>query len=47
MNKFIAMSFVYGDSLKDCTVCVAVIDPEVAETWAKENAGGKPLPEVI
>ena len=47
LNKFIAMSFVYGDSFKDCTVCVLVIDPEVTAEWAKTNNIQKELEDVI
>jgi hypothetical protein len=29
--------FVYGDSLQNYLVAIAVIDPPIVEKWAKEN----------
>lgn len=47
LSKFISMSFVYGDSLRDCTVCVAVVDAEVTKDWADQNQINMDLTEVI
>ena len=35
--KFIAQSFLYGDSLKSCCVAIVVPDEEVLLPWAREN----------
>jgi len=35
--KYVAQSFVYGDSLQSCVVAIVVPDFEVGEKWAKEN----------
>ena len=34
LNKFVAMSFVYGNSYKDCIVAVFVLDEDALKTWA-------------
>eukprot|EP01120_Amphizonella_sp_Union-15-10_P010997 TRINITY_DN4560_c0_g1_i1.p1 TRINITY_DN4560_c0_g1~~TRINITY_DN4560_c0_g1_i1.p1 ORF type:complete len:646 (+),score=109.26 TRINITY_DN4560_c0_g1_i1:71-2008(+) len=35
--NFIAQCFIYGDSLKDFLVMVAIPDPEILIPWAKQN----------
>jgi len=45
-SKFIAQSFVYGDSLKTQLVSIVVPDPEVAKAWAKEQGAEKPMEEL-
>jgi len=36
-SPFVAQSFVYGHSLKNCLVAIVVPDPEYLEKWAKLN----------
>jgi long-chain acyl-CoA synthetase len=36
-NKYVAMMFVYADSLENCVIAVAVPDPDVLLPWAREN----------
>jgi len=36
-SPWIAQSFMYGDSLRDCIVGIIVVDPETLEKYAKDN----------
>ena len=35
--KYVAMVYLYGDSLKDAVVAIVVPDEEVVMKWAKDN----------
>ena len=36
-SKFVAQTYIYGDSLKAALVAIVVPDEEVVMQWAKEN----------
>merc|ERR1712046_523529 len=36
-SPFVMQNFVYGNSLKTQLVCIAVLDPDVANDWARKN----------
>ena len=36
-SKFVAQSYLYGDSLKSCCVAIVIPDEEVLVPWAREN----------
>ena len=36
-SRFVAQSFLYGDSLKSCCVAIVVPDEEVLMDWAKAS----------
>jgi len=35
---WVAQSIIYGDSLRSCTVCICVPNPEKVTAWAKEQS---------
>ena len=37
LSPYVAMCFVYGDSLKDCVVSIMVIEEDAVNKWALEN----------
>ena len=37
LSPVIAQTFIYGDSLRSCTVAVIVPEPDKVKDWAKEN----------
>ena len=37
LSPYIAQAFVYGDSLRSCTVAIIVVEPEKLKKWAEDN----------